>query len=138
MIYVNFGDIRDHLKQNLALQFCGNRNKDISILTETHINLDQIQHIGNSLLDAIFFSSGDIVTQKDCLPCFIWVLKGSLRLTLIQKGGLCPLKLLILMTKFSVFMPLQGTAPRDSWPGAVSLKDYKIISNIKMKEMKTK
>ena len=63
MIYVNFGDIRDHLKQNLALQFCGNRNKDISILTETHINLDQIQHIGNSLLDAIFFSSGDSHTK---------------------------------------------------------------------------
>ena len=29
------------------------------------------------------------VTQKDCLSCFIWVLNVSLRLTLIQKVGLC-------------------------------------------------
>ena len=53
------------------------------------------------------FSLLEIVTQKDYLSCFICVLKVSLRLTLIQKGGLCPLKLLPLMTEFSVFMPLQ-------------------------------
>ena len=62
-------------------------------------------HIGNNWLDAIFLSPGDShIKGKDCLSCFIWVLKVSLRLILIQKGGLCPLRLLPLMTEFSVFM----------------------------------
>ena len=63
MIYDNFGGIRDPLKQNLALQFCRNRNKDVSILTEAHINLDQIHHIRNNSLGTIFFSSGDSHTK---------------------------------------------------------------------------
>ena len=42
------------------------------------------------------------------------------------------------MTEFSVFMYLQGIAPGNSWLGDVSLKDYKIIYKIKMREMKTK
>ena len=66
MIYVNFGGIRDPLKQNLALQFCTNQNKDVSILTETHINLDQIHHIRNNWLGAIFFSLGDNHTKIAC------------------------------------------------------------------------
>ena len=76
--------------------------------------------------------------QKDSLSCFIWVLKVSLRLTLTQKKGLCPLRLLPLMTDFSVFMPLQGITPGNSWLGGISFKDYKIIWKIKMREMKTK
>ena len=36
-------------------------------------------------MGAIFFSPGDSHT-KDCLSCFIWVWKVSLRLTLIQNG----------------------------------------------------
>ena len=63
MIYVNFAGIRCPLKQNLALQFCRNRNKDVSILTETHINLHQIHHIRNNQLGAIFFSLGDSLTK---------------------------------------------------------------------------
>ena len=63
MIYVNFGGSRDSLKQNLAMQFCKNRNKDVSVLTETHINLDQIHHIRNNWLGAIFFSPGDSHTK---------------------------------------------------------------------------
>ena len=31
------------------------------------------------------------------------------------------------MTEFSVFISLQGIAPRNRWLGDVSLKDYKII-----------
>ena len=106
MIYDNFGGIRDLLKQNLALQFCRNLNKDVIILTETHINLDQIHHRRNNWLRVFFFSPGNSHTNgTDCLHCFIWVLKVSLKLTLIQKGGLCPLRLLPLMTEFSVLMP---------------------------------
>ena len=46
-----------------------------------------------------------IATQTDCLPYFIWVLKMSLRFTLIQKGGLCSLRLLPLMTVLWVYAP---------------------------------
>ena len=114
-IHVNFGGIRDPSKQNLALQFCRNRNKDVSILAESHINLDQTHHI------RIF-----------------WVLKVSLRLRLIQKRGFSPLRLLSLMTEFSVFMSFQGIAPGNNWLRDVSLKDCKVIWKIKMREIKTK
>ena len=65
-------------------------------------------------------------------------MKVSLRLALIKKGGLRPLKLLLLMTEFSVFMPLQDITPRNVWLGCFSLKDYKIIWKTKMREMKRK
>ena len=38
----------------------------------------------------------------------------------------------------SLFVPLQGIAPENSWLGDAFLKDYKIICKIKMREMKTK
>ena len=38
----------------------------------------------------------------------------------------------------SLFEPLQGIAPENSWLGDAFLKDYKIICKIKMREMKTK
>ena len=106
MIYDNFGGIKYLLKQNLALQFCRNRNMDAIILTENHIYLDRIHHIRNNWLGVFFFYPGDSHTNRTVsLPCFIWVLKVPLRLTLIQKGGLCPLRLLLLMREFSVLMP---------------------------------
>ena len=74
MRYDHNGGIRDPLKQDLALEFCKNQNKVISILTETHINHDQIHHIRNNWLGSNFFSLGDSHT-KGCLSCFIWDLK---------------------------------------------------------------
>ena len=59
MIYDNFGGIRDPFKQNLGLQLCRNQNKDVSISTQTHINLDQIHNIRNNLFGAIFLSPGE-------------------------------------------------------------------------------
>ena len=38
MIYVNGGDSKNPLKQDLAPEFWRNQNKDFSILTETHVN----------------------------------------------------------------------------------------------------
>ena len=130
MIYENDAGIRDPFKQDLALDFCRKETRK----AETHINHGEIYHKRNNWLDPIFFCPG--VTQKDCFSCFIWVLKVSLRLTLIQKPGLCHLRLLLLMTEFSVFMSLQGIAPGNSWLGGVSLKDYKIIWKIKMSKLK--
>ena len=45
---------------------------------------------------------------------------------------------LSLMTEISVFVPLQGIASGICWLGGISLKEYKIIWKIEMKEMKTK
>ena len=75
-MYINGGRIKDPLKQDLALKFCRSKSKNIIILTKSHINDDQIQHI-----------------RDNCLGL---------------KGDLCPLRLLPLMTNFSVLMPLQG------------------------------
>ena len=58
----------------MALEFCRNQNKVFSILTETHINHDQIHYIRNNWLGSNFFSLGDSHT-KGCLSCFIWDLK---------------------------------------------------------------
>ena len=63
MIYANIGGIRDPLKQDLALGFCRNQNKHFSILTETHINHDQIHHKRNNWLGLIFFSPGGSHTK---------------------------------------------------------------------------
>ena len=64
----------------------------------------------------------------------------TLRMTLIQKGEFVSFKVtpLPLMTKFSVFMPLQDIAPGNSWLGGISLNGYKITWKIKVREMKTK
>ena len=59
MIYDNVGGIRDPLKQDLAPDLCRKNPKEISILTETHINHDQIYHIRNNWLGLNFLSSGD-------------------------------------------------------------------------------
>ena len=64
------------------------------------MNLDQVHHIRHNWLIPSFFVL-EIVTQKDCLSCYIQALKVSLSLKLIQKGGLCSLRLLPLMTEFS-------------------------------------
>ena len=62
-IYDYIGSIRDPLKQELALKFCRNQNKVVSILTESHINHDQIHRIGNNWLGFNFFSPGDSQTK---------------------------------------------------------------------------
>ena len=79
-----------------------------------------------------------IFTQKYYLSCIIWILKVSLRMSLIQNGGLSPLRSLPLMTEFSEFMSIWGIGPGSSWLGDISLKDYKIIWKIKVKQMKAK
>ena len=64
MIYANVVCIRDPLKQDIVLEFCSKQNKYINILTETHINHDQINQIGNNWLGPIFLSPRDIHTKR--------------------------------------------------------------------------
>ena len=51
------------MKQDLTLEFFRNQNKDIFILTETHINQHHIHQIRNSWLGPIFYSPGDTFTK---------------------------------------------------------------------------
>ena len=137
MIYINFGGIRDPFKQNLALQFFRNRSKDVSILTKTDINLDQVRnnHIRNNSLGAIFLSPGNSHT-KGLIVLLHLGLEGVTEIDTDPKERCVSFTLPSLMTKFSVFMPLQGVEPGNSWLGCVSLKDYKIIWKMKTRELK--
>ena len=78
------------------LSFAEKKNKDISILTETHINHDQIHHqihIRNNWLGPIFFSPGD--SHKIGLLVLIYLaLKCTTEVDTDPKGGLCTLRLL--------------------------------------------
>ena len=118
MIYDNVGGIRDPLKQDVALEFCRKKPKDISILTEIHINHDQIhhqKHIRNNWLGHIFFSPGDSHT-KGLLVLIHPSFEGITKADTDPKGRFvsCKVTSLPLMTEFSVFMPLQSIAPRNS------------------------
>ena len=137
MINANVGCIRDPLKQDLALEFYRNQNKDISILTESHINYDQIQHIKNNWLGRNFFSSGDCHTEG----LLVLLHSGLERVTEVDtdtKGRFASFKVTPSMTEFFVFIPFHGIAPGNSWLEGVSFKNLKIIWKIKLREMKTK
>ena len=110
--------------------------KIISILTETHINHDQIHHTGNNWLKSIFLSPGDIHT-KGMLFLLHLGLEGITEVDTDPKGRFVSFKVTT-SNESSLFVPLQGIAPENSWLGGAFLKDYKIICKIKMREMKTK
>ena len=48
MLYANVGGIRDPVKQETVIEFCKSQNKDICILTKTHIDNEQIHQIKNN------------------------------------------------------------------------------------------
>ena len=82
------------MKQDLAHKFCRKKtNKDISILTGTHTNHDQIHHqvdIRNNWLGPIFFSAVDSHT-KGLLVLFHPGLEGITEVDTDPKGGVCVL-----------------------------------------------
>ena len=136
MIYGNFGGTRDPLQQNLALQFCRNRNKDASILTDTHINLNQIHHITNNWLGVSFFCPGDSHT-KGLLALIHLGLEGVTQVDTDPKGRFVSFKVTPFNDRVFCVYTL-GIAPGNNCLKGVSLKDYKIVWKIKMREMKTK
>ena len=87
---INFGGIRNPLKQNLA-EFCRNRNKDVSILTESHISLVPLHHIRNNWLGTIFFSPGDSHT-KGLLVLIHLGLEGVIEVDTDPKGRIAYFK----------------------------------------------
>ena len=122
------------MKQNLALQFCRNRNKDVSILTETHINLDQVHHIRSKWLGAIFSSPGDSHT-KGLLALLHLGLEGVTEVDTDPKGRLMSFNATPSNDRVLCVYAV-GIAPGKSSLEGVSLKDYNIICKIKMRDMK--
>ena len=110
--------------------------KVVSISTETHINHDQIHHTRNNWLGPIFFSPGDSHT-KGMLFLLHLGLEGITEVDTDPKGRFVSFKVTT-SNESSLFVPLQGIAPENSWLGDAFLKDYTIICKIKMREMKTK
>ena len=108
----------------------------MSILTETHINHDQIHHTRNNWLGPIFFSPGDTHT-KGMLFLLHLGLEGVTEVDNDPKERFVSFKVTTSNESF-LFVPLQSIAPESSWLGGTFLKDYKSICKIKMREMKTK
>ena len=73
MTYANIGGIRDPLKQYQAIEFYRDESKDFSILTDSHINHDQIHHVNNNWLDHIFLSPEDSHTEGLLVLFFIFL-----------------------------------------------------------------
>ena len=121
MIYVNFGGIRDILETESDTSVWQIGNKYVSILTETHINLDEINHIKNNWLGAIFYSPGDS-HPKRLLVLPHLSLEGVTDVQNDPKLRFVSFMVTPLMTEFSVFMSLQGIAQRNSWLGGVFFK----------------
>ena len=117
MIYDHAGGIRDALKQDLALEFCRNQEKVVSILTKTHINHDLIQHKRNNWLGPIFFSPGDSHTEGMLFILHLGF-EGIWGWRHWSKREVCVLK----VTPFnesSLLVLLQGIASENSWLGAL-------------------
>ena len=116
MIHDNVGGIRDPLKQDIVLEICREKK-------QRHYYFNW-----NSLFGLhLFFSSGNSYT-KGLLILLHLSLEGITEVNTDPKGGFVSFKVtpLLLMTGFSVLMPLQGIAPWNRWLGGVSLKDYKL------------
>ena len=109
MIYNRVGATRDPLKQYLAPGFCQNQKKVIRILTETHINHDQIHHTRNNWLGPIFFSPGDSHT-KGMLFLLHLSLEGVTEVDTGPKERFVSFKVTN-SNKSSLFVPLQAIAP---------------------------
>ena len=137
MIYDNFGGIRDPLKQNLALQFCRNRNKDVNILTETHINLDQIHHIRNNWLGAIFFSPGDSHT-KGLLVLLHLGLEGVTEVDIDPKGRFVSFKVTPSNDRVLCVYAPSGNSTREQLARGRFFEGLQNYMENKMREMTTK
>ena len=103
------------------MSFAEKNLKDISILTEAHINHDQIHHqthTRNNWLEPIFFFPGDSHTKGSLFTLHL-SLEGITEVDTDPKEGIVSFQVtpLPLMTEFSVFMLLQGIAPGNSWLG---------------------
>ena len=87
-------------------------------------------------MGAIFFSPGDTHTNGMLFLLHLG-LEGVTEVDTDPKERFVSFKVTT-SNESSLFVPLQGIAPENSWLGRAFLKDYKNICKIKMREMKTK
>ena len=77
-----------------------------------------IQYSIKEIIDWVpSFSLLEIVTQKECFFCFIWVLKVP-EVDTDPKGRFLSFKV-TLSNESSLLVPLKGIAPENSWLGAL-------------------
>ena len=97
-------------------EFCGEKNKDISILTKIHINHDQIHDKRNNWLSPIFFSPADSHT-KWLLVLIHLGLQGITVVDTDPKVRFVSFKVILSNDRVPWFMPLQDIAAENSWQG---------------------
>ena len=83
------------------------------------------------------FISPGVSHTKGMLFLLLLSLDGVIEVDTDPKGKFVSFKVTT-SNESSLFVPLQGIAPENSWLGDAFLKDYTIICKIKMREMKTK
>ena len=133
MIFANVGDFKDFLKQDLALQCCRNQNQ---YFNWTHINQDQKHYKRNNLLGPHFFFPGDSHT-KGLISFLNSGLEGVTEVDTDPKRGFVSFKVTPSSDRvLCVYVPTGHNTWEKLWES--SLKDYKIIWNMKVRGMKTK
>ena len=96
-----------------------------------------MHHIRNNWLGAIFFSPRDTRHKKELLALLHLGLEGVTEFDTDPKGRFVSFKVTPSNDRVLCVYAL-GIAPGNSCLEGVSLKDYKIIWKIKMRERKTK
>ena len=84
----------------------------------------------------IVFSTGDS-HPKEMVFLLHLSLEGVTEVDTDPKGRFVSFKVTN-SNESSLFVPLQGIAPENTWLGGAFLKDYKIMCKIKMREIKSK
>ena len=137
MIYASVGDIRDPLKQDLALEFCRKQNKYISILTEIHVTHDQICQIRNNWLGPIFLSPGNSHT-KGLLSQLHPGLEGVTEVDTDPKGRFVLFRVTLYNNKVLWVSATSGHNTREQLVRGHSFDRLQIYMGKNVREMKTK
>ena len=88
----NVGDFKGPLKQDFALAQTRKQRKEFSILTKTHINLDQIHHMRNNLLGPMIFFPGDSDHKRIAFPAKRWFVSFKVAPSNHRVQSLCALR----------------------------------------------
>ena len=121
------------MKQDLVLEFSRNQNKDVSMLTETHIKL----LVRNNWLGLILFSPG--YSQRKGLFVLLHPdLESVIEVDTDRKRRFLDVKVTLSNFRVLCVYAFSRYNTRDSWIAGISWKDCKYVWKIKVKKMKTK
>ena len=114
-----------------------NKNKDVSILIETHVNCDHIHHIRSNYLVPIFFPPGDSHT-KGLLVLLHLGLEDITEVDSDTKGRFESFKVTPSNDKVICVYAPSGYSTREQLTRGRFFEGLNILWKIKMREMKTK